>query len=82
VSRIVTPLSRSAAEIQFCVQVAANYRFMAVALDNAPERRRLPLTIRRLSRIARRAAIAEEIHPDSPERGCGICGNTTTCVAV
>jgi len=81
-------VSRTAAELLTARALAGHYRAMARDIDQEsrePELRAMPLTqriLRQYAAIARRAAIAEEVDPEPPTRGCGVCGNTTTCVRV
>jgi hypothetical protein len=69
-------------------EVAEHYRDVGRSLKRDAFLQQLaqkPLTARiyeQYAAIARRAAIAEELNPKRVERGCGICGGTTKCVAV
>jgi hypothetical protein len=74
---------RTAAEYQTAVEIAAGYRAMARSIEADPRVRDLPVTKIRLARIARRAAIGEEVHPPIPDdRECSICGRVRSCLAV
>jgi hypothetical protein len=82
-------VSHTAAELVMGRQLAVQYRDMARSIEEEAKEHKLkamPLTRRILGQyaaIARRAAIAEEVHPDSPEPpACSICGRTRSCLAV
>lgn len=76
-------MSRSIAEVQQGAEVGANYRAMAVSIQEDERLDGLPLTRRRIVVRLKRAALAEELCPESPDPpACSVCGRTRSCLAV
>ena len=85
-STIKSPHARPAAEHQAAQEIAAGYRAMSQSIRRDAFLQRIankPLTARvfeERANIAKRAAIAEETHPDSPERPCRVCGGDSVYI--
>lgn len=79
-------MSRTASDLILARTAANDYRIDAVRLDAEARKRTLagmPLTqriLRHWAIVARRAAHAEELDPDVPQRNCRVCGGETVCV--